>query len=87
MRLRKRAPIDPASTTGATTILRHHDGHSVTLKGPLVFPTSSVETARLLLRVPELAEAEALIRIFWDPEVVAQKQATLVEPPGGLDLR
>jgi len=24
--------------------------------------------------------------IFWDPEVVAQKQVTLGEPPGGLDL-
>lgn len=24
--------------------------------------------------------------IFWDPEVVEQKQVTLREPPGGLDL-
>ena len=46
----------------------------------------SVETARLLLRVPELADAEALMGIFWDPEVVEQKQVTLLEPPGGLDL-
>jgi RimJ/RimL family protein N-acetyltransferase len=48
--------------------------------------TNSIETARLLLRVPELADAEALMGIFWDPEVVEQKQVTLREPPGGLDL-
>src|SRR5207247_3219721 len=47
---------------------------------------TSVETARLLLRVPALADAEALMGILWDPEVVAQKQVTLLEPPGGLDL-
>ena len=46
----------------------------------------SVETARLLLRVPELADAEALMSIIWDPEVVEQKQVTLLEPPGGLEL-
>jgi RimJ/RimL family protein N-acetyltransferase len=50
------------------------------------FPITSVETARLLLRVPELADAEPLMDIFWDPEVVEQKQVTLREPPGGLDL-
>jgi RimJ/RimL family protein N-acetyltransferase len=49
-------------------------------------PKSSVETARLLLRVPELTDAEALMGIIWDPEVVARKQVTLFEPPGGLDL-
>ena len=47
---------------------------------------NSVETARLLLRVPEPADAEALMGIIWDPEVVEQKQVTLLEPPGGLDL-
>lgn len=45
-----------------------------------------METPRLLLRVPELTDAEALMGIMWDPEVVAQKQVTLTEPPGGLDL-
>jgi RimJ/RimL family protein N-acetyltransferase len=49
-------------------------------------PTNSIETARLLLRVPELADAEPFMGIFWDPEVVEQKQVTLREPPGGLDL-
>lgn len=49
-------------------------------------PSKSIETARLLLRVPELADAEALMGILWDPEVVEQKQVTLTEPPGGLDL-
>ena len=49
-------------------------------------PINSVETARLLLRVPELADAEALMGIMWDPEVVEQKQVTLREPPGGVDL-
>jgi RimJ/RimL family protein N-acetyltransferase len=52
----------------------------------LAFPIKSVETTRLLLRVPELADAEALMGIIWDPEVVEHKQVTLLEPPGGLDL-
>ena len=52
----------------------------------LASPTRSVETARLLLRVPELGAAEALMGILWDPEVVEQKQVTLLEPPGGLDM-
>jgi RimJ/RimL family protein N-acetyltransferase len=58
----------------------------VRLVSALAIPTNSVETARLLLRVPELADAEALMGIIWDPEVVEQKQVTLLEPPGGLDL-
>ena len=49
-------------------------------------PINSIETLRLRLRVPELADAEAFMRIFWDPELVARKQVTLTEPPGGLDL-
>ncbi len=48
--------------------------------------TNSVDTARLLLRVPVLADAEALMGIIWDPEVVERKQVTLIDPPGGLDL-
>ena len=52
----------------------------------MAFPINSVETERLLLRVPELTDAEALMGIFWDPEVVERKQVTLLEPPGGLDL-
>ncbi len=47
---------------------------------------SSVETPRLLLREPELADAQAFMGIMWDPEVVERKQVTLLEPPGGLDL-
>jgi len=46
---------------------------------------TSISTARLLLRVPELADAEPLMAVFWDPEVVAQKQVTLREQPGGID--
>jgi RimJ/RimL family protein N-acetyltransferase len=49
-------------------------------------PVSSFETSRLLLRMPELADAEALMGILWDPEVVQKKQVTLLEPPGDLDL-
>jgi RimJ/RimL family protein N-acetyltransferase len=48
--------------------------------------TRIVETARLVLRVPELSDAEALMAVMWDPEVVEQKQVTLHEPPGGVDL-
>ena len=40
----------------------------------MAFPINSVETARLLLRVPELADAEALMGILWDPEVVEPGQ-------------
>ena len=52
----------------------------------LALPINAVDTARLLLRVPELADAEAFMGILWDPEVVEQKQVTLREPPAGLDL-
>ena len=52
----------------------------------MALPINSVETARLLLRVPELSDTEALMGIFWDPEVVEQKKVTLREPPGDLDL-
>lgn len=49
-------------------------------------PSQLVETGRVLLRVPELADAAALADVLWDPEVVEKKQVTLHEPPGGLDL-
>ena len=52
----------------------------------MAIPTNFVETSRLLLRVPEPADAGALMDIMWDPEVVEQKQVTLLAPPGGLDL-
>jgi RimJ/RimL family protein N-acetyltransferase len=52
----------------------------------VLLPGTSVETARLLLRMPTLADAQALMTIVWDPDVVAEKQVTLTEPPGGLDL-
>ncbi len=48
----------------------------------LALPITSVETARLPLRVPELADAQVLMGVFWDQEVVPQKQVTLREPPG-----
>jgi RimJ/RimL family protein N-acetyltransferase len=52
----------------------------------VALPVTSIETVRLLLRVPALTDAEALMGVFWDPEVVSQKQVTLRQPPGGLDL-
>ena len=51
-----------------------------------MFATKSVETTRLLLRMPQLPDAEALMGILWDPEIVEQKQVTLHQPPGDLDL-
>jgi RimJ/RimL family protein N-acetyltransferase len=57
-----------------------------TAANAVTFPVAFVETARLILRVPELADAEAFMDVFWDPEVVERKQVTLLEPPGGLDL-
>ena len=47
--------------------------------------TQSIETTRLVLRLPNLEDAQALMGVMWDPEVVEQKQVTLLEPPGGLD--
>lgn len=49
-------------------------------------PVKQIETARLVLRVPTLADATAFMGIFWDPEVVERKQVTLHEPPGGAEL-
>jgi RimJ/RimL family protein N-acetyltransferase len=53
---------------------------------PVDSPINSIATARLVLRVPELADADAYMGIFWDAEVVSRKQVTLTEPPGTLDL-
>jgi RimJ/RimL family protein N-acetyltransferase len=46
----------------------------------------TVETTRLLLRLPERADAAALLEIHQDPEVIELKQVTLLEPLGGIDL-
>jgi RimJ/RimL family protein N-acetyltransferase len=47
---------------------------------------ASIETPRLLLRRPELADAEPFMDILWDPEVVEKKQVTLTEDPGDIEL-
>lgn len=47
---------------------------------------ASVETPRLLLRPPELSDAEPFMAILWDPEVVEKKQVTLTEAPGEIAL-
>lgn len=39
-----------------------------------------------MLRPPKLEDAQALMDVMWDPEVVEQKQVTLFEPPGGVEL-
>jgi RimJ/RimL family protein N-acetyltransferase len=44
-----------------------------------------VETPRLWLRRPELADAEPFMEILWDAEVVENKQVTLTEAPGDLE--
>jgi RimJ/RimL family protein N-acetyltransferase len=44
------------------------------------------DTTRLLLRRTDIADAEAFMEIFWDPEVVEKKQVTLTEEPGDLAL-
>jgi RimJ/RimL family protein N-acetyltransferase len=46
---------------------------------------TSVETARLLLRLPEETDAGPLVIIHQDPEVLEKKQVTLTAPPGGLE--
>lgn len=45
-----------------------------------------VETPRLLLRLPEVSDAEPFMAILWDPEVVEKKQVTLREEPGDVEL-
>ena len=45
-----------------------------------------IETTRLLLRLPEAADAQALMEIHQDPEVLEQGLVTLTAPPGGLDV-
>ena len=49
-------------------------------------PILPIETARLLLRLPETADARPLMEIIWDAEVVELKQVTLTEPPGGIEM-
>lgn len=45
-----------------------------------------IETPRLVLRLPEVSDAEPFMAIMWDPEVVEKKQVTLTEEPGDLEL-
>jgi RimJ/RimL family protein N-acetyltransferase len=47
---------------------------------------TSIETARLLLRRTDLADAEPFMGILWDPEVVEKKQVTLTDEPGDVEL-
>ena len=47
---------------------------------------ASIETARLLLRLPAAADAEPFMDFIWDPEVVEKKQVTLTEAPGDVEL-
>jgi RimJ/RimL family protein N-acetyltransferase len=46
---------------------------------------AALETPRLLLRVPNAADAEPFMAIFWDAEVVEKRQVTLTEPPGDIE--
>src|SRR5207248_7328665 len=45
-----------------------------------------IETSRLLLRLPEAADAQALMEIHQDPEVLEQGLVTLTAPPGGIEV-
>ena len=51
-----------------------------------MYPVLPIETPRLSLRLPDVADAEPFMEIFWDPEVVEKKQVTLTEDPGDIDL-
>ena len=46
----------------------------------------SVETPRLLLRLPEETDAEPFVIIHQDPEVLEKKQVTLTAPTGGIEV-
>jgi RimJ/RimL family protein N-acetyltransferase len=45
----------------------------------------SVETKRLLLRLPIADDAEPFVEIHQDPEVMARKHVTMTSPPGGIE--
>jgi RimJ/RimL family protein N-acetyltransferase len=45
-----------------------------------------IETTRLLLRLPEAADAQALMEIYQDPEVLEQGGVILTAPPGGIEV-
>jgi RimJ/RimL family protein N-acetyltransferase len=47
---------------------------------------TTVETPRLLLRLPQPADAHRFLEMHQDPEVIERKQVTLTEPVGGIDL-
>jgi RimJ/RimL family protein N-acetyltransferase len=49
-------------------------------------PLPSIETKRLLLRLPIPDDAEPFVEIHQDPEVLARKQVTLTSPPGGIEV-
>ncbi len=46
----------------------------------------SVETPRLLLRLPQETDAGPFVIIHQDPEVLEKKQVTLTAPPGGIEV-
>jgi hypothetical protein len=46
---------------------------------------SSIETERLLLRLPQITDPPAFLEVHQDQEVIALKQVTLTEPPGGVE--
>ncbi len=47
---------------------------------------NTLETSRLLLRLPAVEDAESMLEIHQDPEVVASKLVTLTAPVGGIDF-
>ncbi len=47
---------------------------------------AEIDTHRLLLRLPEVTDAQALMEIHQDPEVLAQGLVTLTAPPGGIEV-
>ena len=52
----------------------------------LASPLNSIETTRLVLRVPQLEDAQDLMHVLSDAEVVEQQQVTLYERPASLEL-
>ena|SRR5687768_8877178 len=46
----------------------------------------SVETPRLLLRLPDESDAGPFVIIHQDREVLEHKQVTLTAPPGGIEV-
>jgi RimJ/RimL family protein N-acetyltransferase len=63
-----------------------HFGTGVPVSEDVLLAMTAIDTPRLLLRLPESADAVPFMEMFQDPELIERKQVTLVTSPGGIDV-